>query len=76
MLSIMGDPDLGLFFANYVGYWLVGLAMLAIGMVGSFLTGNLTVAFIFGVLLNFPLVALSRADLIVANAAYVPDVTG
>ena len=75
MLSIMGDPDLGLFVANYIGYLLVGLAMLAIGMIGSFLTGNLTVAFIFGVLLNFPLVVLSQADVIVANTAYVPDVS-
>src|SRR3990170_5005923 len=30
MLSVMGSPDLGLFFATYVGYWLCGLAMLGI----------------------------------------------
>ena len=47
---------MGLFLGTYVGYWLVGLAMLAIGMVASFLTGNLTIGFVLGVLFNAPLV--------------------
>ncbi|NQU25747.1 MAG: Gldg family protein [Candidatus Nealsonbacteria bacterium] len=64
VLQYLGNPDLGLFLGTYVGYWLVGLAMLAIGMVASFLTGNLTVAFVLGVLLNVPLVFLARSDLI------------
>ena len=56
-----GTPDAGLFLTNYLGYWFAGLAMLAIGMVASFLTSNLTVGFILGVLLNAPLALAERA---------------
>jgi ABC-2 type transport system permease protein len=56
VLEILGDPDLGLLLGTYFGYWIVGLAMLGVGMVASFLTGNLTVGFILGALLNAPLV--------------------
>ena len=59
-----GDVDVGLFFANYLGYWFVGLAMLSIGMVASFLTHNLTVGFILGALFNAPFVFASNADVI------------
>jgi ABC-2 type transport system permease protein len=54
-LLTYGDIDTGLFFANYVGYWFIGLAMISIGMVASFLTNNLTVGFILGALFNAPL---------------------
>lgn len=56
VLYMLGQPDLGLLVADYIGYWLVGLAMLSVGMVASFLTDNLTVGFILGALFNAPLV--------------------
>jgi len=61
VLNYLGDPDFGLLVGTYFGYWIVGLAMLGVGMVASFLTGNLTVGFILGALFNAPLVFASAA---------------
>lgn len=62
ILLTEGDVDFGLLYANFAGYWAVGLAMLAIGMAASFLTNNLTVGFILGMLFNAPLVFLVWAE--------------
>ena len=62
VLLNLGNPDFGLIVSSYIGYWFVGLSMLAIGMVASFLTSNLTVAFVLGVAFNAPLALLPNAE--------------
>ena len=62
-----GQLDIGLIFTSYLGYWFVGLAMIAIGMIASFLTANLTVGFILGALFNAPLAFASLADSVSPN---------
>jgi ABC-2 type transport system permease protein len=63
----LGTPDFGLFVATYIGYWFIGLAMLSIGMVASFLTSNLTVGFILGMVFNAPLAMFGVADWIIKS---------
>jgi ABC-2 type transport system permease protein len=63
----LGTPDFGLFVGNFIGYWFVGIAMLSIGMVASFLTSNLTVGFILGMVFNAPLAMFGVADWIIKN---------
>lgn len=48
VLEYFGDPDFGLLFSTYLGYWLLGGLAVAVGMLASSVTRNLTVAWILG----------------------------
>jgi len=69
ILLAWGTPDAGLFLANYLGYWFMGLSMLAIGVIASFLTSNLTVGFILGLLFNAPLAVAEQAGAVMGPSA-------
>src|SRR6056297_2981002 len=71
-----GQLDTGLIFTSYLGYYLVGLMMIAIGMIASFLTGNLTVGFILGALFNAPLAFASLAGAISPSKQFAQWVQG
>ncbi len=62
VLRYLGQPDVGLFLCTYFGYWLVGVFMIATGMVASFCTANLTMAYIFGAAFCVPSIALQWVE--------------
>ncbi|MCB1019570.1 MAG: Gldg family protein [Acidobacteria bacterium] len=69
VLLFLGRPDFGLIFSTYLGYWLMGAAMIALGMIGSLLTSNLTVAYIVGAVLCAIPVFLAHAGTLFNGAA-------
>lgn len=67
ILRYLGTPDSGLFIATYIGYWFIGISLISVGMTASFLTGNLTVAYILGAVFCSPFVALQWVDALAAS---------
>jgi ABC-2 type transport system permease protein len=68
VLCWLGHPDPGLLLVTYAGYWLCGAAMLAVAMLASLLTDNLTIAFILGSLFCAVFVFLHQAGAIMSGS--------
>lgn len=67
VLAWLGNPDPGLILSTYLGYWLLGAALLPLGLLASQLSENLTIAFILGALFCSVPVFLQHAGAILSG---------
>ena len=50
-LVLLGNPDWGQLFANYAGFWLLGVTLVAVSTIGTQLTQSATIAFLLSLVL-------------------------
>ena len=69
VLTWLGHPDVGLLVSNYLGFWLIGTALIPAAMLASLVTANGTIAFIVGVLICAVPVGLADLGASVSSGA-------
>jgi ABC-2 type transport system permease protein len=75
VLAWLGHPDWGLMAANYAGFWLLGVALIPVAMLGSLVTANTTIAFVLGSSLCAVPIALGNVDPPLSVFPYLGDLS-
>lgn len=68
VLLWLGKPDMGLMFSTWFGYWMLGAALLAVGMVGSARSDTPTIGFILGALSCALFIFIERGAVILPDS--------